>query len=324
MGNGLGLFGMTEDQAVQALDTWGDKDQEPAAERPDANGLDIFSRAIVLQLQFRRLGTHRKVKADAIDVRRDDEGKTDKRLLSITKTILEAPELKAIAQHDGETSRWVDAKKAGPAFANQGGFHLVPNALKAEIDAYLDDRLYERSSLVERFLTVLETRIAETRERLGPLGEGIQYPTRAEASQAFGVTREFMRFGYENQEAAARWQAEALGECRAALRSGFADVVSHLAERLTPDASGKPKVFRDSLVSNFDAFAKEFSVRNLADDTELAELVRRARGILAGVDATDLRKRDSLRRSVARSVAEIDRAAAALVMDKPTRLYGED
>jgi hypothetical protein len=287
------------------------------------NPIDIFSKATVLQLQFRRLGISRKVKTDAIDVKKTaSDTDTDKALVSVTKKILDSPELAAIARHDSETARWVDSKKAGPAFANQGGFHLVPLVLKPEIDRYLDAREAERADLVDAFLEVYSLRIEETRARLGSLKWDVQYPERSEAAAAFGMTRSFMTFGYTDPAAAAQWQAEALQECRATLRLGFAEVISRLAERLTPDESGKPKVFRDSLVKNFEEFAEALSKRNLANDTELAALVQEGRRIMSGVDAGDLRNRGSLRRRVAESVAQIDKAAAALVTNRPSRAYG--
>lgn len=297
--------------------------QASAEDRPP---VDVFARATVLQLQFRRLGTARKVSTDAVDVRGEtDSRQTDKDLLGLTARILDSPELEAIRKHDGETARFIETRKAGPAFANQGGFHLIPNALKDEIDRWLATRTAERDTLIERFLTVFETRIEETRRRLGPVGGTVTYPTIGEARAAFGVTVRYMSFGFERDPAAAAaWRNEALTECRQALRAAFADVVSHWAERLETGPDGKTKTFRDSMVASMNDFVAGFSARNLADDGELAGLVAQARAIVSGVDASTLRKRDGLRAAVGRSMASIKAAADALLMDRPTRLYGDD
>lgn len=317
--SGFGKYESINMGSVYAGDGSDPLDSLPA--KPEA--LDIFSKAAVLHLQFRRLGTSRKVASEAVDVKRGDADRdADKSLLSISKRILEAPELKAIEQHDAATARYIESQKAGPAFANQGGFHLIPLASQPDIIRYLDMRERERADLVESFLTVMDSRIAETRKRLGPLGRNVSYPTRSEAEAAFGVTRSFMTFGYTDPAAAREWQQEALSECRATLRAGFADVVSRLAERLQPGSDGKPKVFRDSLVENFESFVQAFEARNLADDTELGALVAQARRVMSGVDAGELRTRASLRRVVGTAVEAIDKAAAALVTDKPTRYYG--
>lgn len=286
---------------------------------------DIFTKATVLQLQFRRLGTERKVSVSEIDVRGNtEESQADKALLKVSKSILESPELKAIERHDGETARFVDARKSGPAFANQGGFHLVALAVKPAIDAWLDQRLAERGRLVDDMIAAFPTREIETRRRLGPLALGVKWPELAEVRAAFGVTVRYMSFGYTDEGAARAWRAEALTECRQALRAGFRDLVDHLAERLTPGADGKPKTFRDSLVSKFDEFVASFEGRNLANDAELAALVTEARTLMAGVSAGDLRGKEGLRSAVKTRIDQIKRDVDGLVMEVPTRRYAAD
>jgi hypothetical protein len=318
--NGTTLF---EDRTLEDRSTQPWEIDQPEDVKPP---IDVFARAVVLQLQFRRLGTARKVSTDTVEVRGESESrKTDKDLLGITARILDSPELEAIRKHDGQTERFIDSKKSGPAFANQGGFYLLAIVLQGEIEAWLDTREAERWILIERLLDVFDARVEDTKRRLGPLAATITFPTRDQARAAFGLTRRYMSFGFERDpQAAAEWRSEALGECRQALRAAFADVVAHLADRLEPGPEGKPKTFRDSLIANFNEFVESFNARNLADDGELAELVAKARGVLSGVDATDLRKRDGLRAAVARSMAAIKPAVDALVMDKPTRLYGDD
>jgi hypothetical protein len=287
--------------------------------------VDIFSKAAVLQLQFRRLGTRRKVNGSAIDIRGEGPGSsTDRDLVHVTKEILDSPELVAIAQHDGATARYIDVRKSGPAFANQGGFHLVSLALKASIDEWLDTRIAQRESLVERFMVTYETRKAETVARLGPLGAGVEYPSAEKVRAAFGVTRRYMQFGYTDPREARAWQNEALNECRAALRVAFADLVSSLAERLTPGADGTKKIFRDSLVVKFDEFVRDFSARNLADDRELARLVEQARGIMAGVDPGTLRKREGLRNAIGSSMEAIKAQLDPLMVESGQRMYSDD
>jgi len=303
--------------------TW-EIDEATAAAGAPAEALDVFTKASILQLQFRRLGVTRKITSDAIDVKGQTlEERTDKELVRAQKKILVSPELLTIERHDNATQAWIEGRKAGPAFANVGGFHLIPNALQAEVDAYLDDRLKERGELVERFLDQLEYRVAQTKRRLGVLAKDTRFPTVDQAAASFRVARNWFTLGYRDEGAAKQWQADALAECREALRAGFAEVVSHLAERLQPGPDGKLKVFRNTLVENFAAFVETFEARNLANDTELARLVSKARDIMTGVDADTLRKQGALRSAIGRAVSVIDEAAATLVTNAPTRFYGE-
>ena len=61
------------------------------------------------------------------------------------------------------------------------------------------------------------------------------------------------------------------------------------AERLKDGADGKPLKFKQSTVSNLVEFLWHFSFRNVTDDRQLQDLVGRARDLLQGVAADDLR-----------------------------------
>lgn len=311
----------TQASTLNGAATWTADDDDAA----QADPLEIFKRASILQLQFRRYGTSRRVASAAVEIP-DPTGigrDTDKRLVHVRKRILDSPELLLIEQHDGQTARWVDTKKAGPAFVNQGGFHLISTGLQTEVEQELAERIGAREPLIERFLTTLDQRIRETSKRLGPLADGIDYKRGADAAAEFGVTYAWITLGYRDPEAARRWQAEALAECRATLREAFAKIMEHMAERLTPGADGKPRIFRDTLIENFDGFVRDFSARNLADDRELENLVRLSRQVMTGIDAERLRTQDQLRVAVGKAVDQINDVAAKLVMEKPSRYYGE-
>jgi hypothetical protein len=83
--------------------------------------------------------------------------------------------------------------------------------------------------------------------------------------------------------------AEASSEIQQVLRQSMADLVAHMAERLKDGADGKPLKFKQSTVSNLVEFLSNFSFRNVTDDRQLQGLVGRARELLQGVAADDLR-----------------------------------
>ena len=96
-----------------------------------------------------------------------------------------------------------------------------------------------------------------------------------------------------------------------ALRTGFAELVAHAAERLGVRQDGKKMAFHDSMVTKLDEFFGFFAARNLVGDQELAELVERARATMKGVTAEVLRTDDVTRASVKETLdqvkAEMDR-----------------
>jgi len=72
---------------------------------------------------------------------------------------------------------------------------------------------------------------------------------------------------------AARFE-EAVRLAEQAFASELADLVDHLAERLSPGADGRPKVFRDSAIANFSEFVPLVDAE-IAKDGKVNVLARR-------------------------------------------------
>jgi hypothetical protein len=70
-------------------------------------------------------------------------------------------------------------------------------------------------------------------------------------------------------------------------------------------ADGKPLKFKQSTVSNLVEFLSNFSFRNVTDDRQLQDLVVRARDLLQGVAADDLRTSGDMRARVQRGMATL-------------------
>lgn len=290
----------------------------------------IFARAVCVQLATSRLGTRRKV--DTGDITTD----ADRDLLHVSADILQSPELTAIKVHDRTMQEFLRNRASGPALF-KGGVHLIALALVEDTDAEITRRLDAREALVTAFLAVYEKQRDATAAKLGGLADRVTWPTLARVRDSFAASIRYLAmdtpqtlkgikaeiFERERVKAEREW-GEAMIECRQVLRAAFADLVEHLAERLAPaESGGKPKVFRDSLIGNFDEFVKTFTARNIADDDQLADLVRQAQTVMRGVSAQDLRDQEALRAAVARSMADIKDAIDPLVAEKPTRAYNE-
>ena len=81
--------------------------------------------------------------------------------------------------------------------------------------------------------------------------------------------------------------------------------VQHMADRLKEGPDGKPLRFKETTVSNLVEFLANFEFRNVTDDSELQALVAKARELLHGVNADDLRTTGDLRTKVQQGMAEI-------------------
>lgn len=298
---------------------------------PDAS---MFVRAVCLLVEFRRLGTRRKVSSGQIQARNGD---TDTDLLHVAKELLQAPELDAINRADGEMRRYLERRVSGPSLFRTG-VYLIALPLIPEVDAKLEAyRTTERPALVRAFLDVYEQAKTTAGRQLGVLFDPTDYPPVADVERAFAMRTQYLTFSApgtladfradiwerEQQKAADQWTS-ALDECRTVLRVEMRELVSHMADRLQPDVDGKRRVFRDSLVKNMDEFLSTFTARNIADDADLAAIVTQARGVLQGIEPDDLRTADGLRSSVAAQMAQIKTTLDGMVSDGTRRYLSED
>jgi len=266
---------------------------------------------VLLDVRIQKPGKSRK--ADIGKVETTD----DKTMLRLSKQLLDAPELRAVEKQDNEFRAWLYTQ-AVPGAPFRSGIHVIPAALIEDVDARITRYADRRSRLVEAFLLAYPQRIEDARQRLGSQWKATDYPPAENMRAAFSVSYQYLTFETpavlaglnrelwqrEKDKARDMW-AEAQDEMRAAMRQAFGEIVSHMADRLTPGDDGKPKVFRDSLIGNFREFLQTFPARDITNDQELAALVDRARALLSGIDADDLRKADGLRSSVAANIASI-------------------
>jgi hypothetical protein len=97
-----------------------------------------------------------------------------------------------------------------------------------------------------------------------------------------------------------------------------------MVERLTPGDDGRPKVFRDSLVSNLADFLETFEARNLANNADLAAHVATARQLLSGLTPDRLRTSQGAREVLAERFGALKTALDATLIDAPRRKFGSD
>ena len=122
----------------------------------------------------------------------------------------------------------------------------------------------------------------------------------------------------ECQRVSARFD-EAVQLAEQMFLSELGELVSHLAERLSGDADGKPKAFRDSSVENLTEFFQRFSRLNVRSNDELQSLVEQAQAVIGGVQPQQLRDSSALRGQIADELAHVQTALDGLMVDRPRR-----
>jgi len=112
---------------------------------------------------------------------------------------------------------------------------------------------------------------------------------------------------------------EAVQLAEEAFTSELAKLVSHLTERLSGAEDGKPKIFRDTAVTNLTAFFERFRQLNVRSSEQLDALVADAQHVIRGVQPQRLRDNQGLRQQVATELSRVQSVLDGLLVDRPRR-----
>lgn len=295
-----------------------------AVEFKEQTAPSLTSTTCLLSLKLQSPGNRRKARLDQV------ETDADKSMLSLSKELLDSPELAEVKKLDGALRTWIYSRALPSEF--RSGVYLLPLALLEDVDAALQRHTTARAGLVDLFAAAYPGRIDDARRRLASQFKATDYPDVEEIKAAFSVQWSYFTidtpdnlsavsraiFEREQRKAAAQW-SDATEQIKTVLREAMADLVGHMADRLQPDDAGKSKVFRNSLVANLADFLSTFQARNVTNDSELAAIVTRAQGLLEGVTSQDLRDFDGLRVAVQSNMAEMKATLDTMLTDRPGR-----
>lgn len=187
----------------------------------------------------------------------------------------------------------------------------------------LEDAVVDLGDHYEELMTA-------ARRRLGSLYSAADYP--ASLQGMFAVDWEFPSveppeylrrlnpelYEQECDRVRSRFD-EAVRLAEAAFIDEFAQLVSHLCERLSGDRDGRQKVFRNSAVDNLTQFFERFRSLNVGTNAELDRLVEQAQQIVGGVRPQNLRDNSGLRQQVATQLSGVQSVLDGLLVDRPRR-----
>ena len=112
---------------------------------------------------------------------------------------------------------------------------------------------------------------------------------------------------------------EAVQLAEEAFTEELTKLVEHLSERLTGQHEGKPKVFRDTAITNLTEFFQRFQRLNIRSNEQLDELVEQAQGIVLGVEPQRLRENLDLRQQIAEQLGTLQNSLDDLLVERPRR-----
>lgn len=289
------------------------------------NPASIQRDSILLYLSHGRLRTRRKMEAGAVD------SDIDPALLHVSKDILESPELGVIQAHDNNTRTWVRARCLPSPFKGKG-LMILPIALAEQVDTKLEEFKQQRQGLIEQFMVTYQQRKEEARPRLASGYDEDDYPSETKVRRSFtfehimttmetpGKLQTFNRRLYQKELARMDnvWR-QAADTITGALLDEFRKLTAHVSERLAAGEDGKGKIFRDTTITRLTDWLDLFTARNLTSDTELVEVVERARALVKGVDVDSVRDSATLRAQLATEFGSITQEIDKAIINRPTR-----
>jgi hypothetical protein len=294
------------------------------AKQKKMSALELSQKTIALMVKFHKFGNHRKVSTAEVQV------EADKEWISVSKKLVECPELEQILSLDGRVRKFLDSRALPSLLAK--GIYLLPLPYVEEVNAKLQEFSAEREKLVQAFGKVYVAVVREAQKKLDAIFDEGDYPGVEEMERQFYLKFQYISFNtpvaleqinaelYEQEKAKAEivWK-DANETIQQLLRANLGDLVSHLVNKLTPDEGGKKKKFHDSALTNLDEFLKTFDVRNVTNDADLKKLVDKAKKLVAGTSPELLRNEEENRAFVTAGFEEIKKAIAPMIVERPKR-----
>ena len=301
---------------------------EPRSQASTSASDRLRSTMAAARLSFNWLGVRKSLSSSQKDQAADSFGAEGK-FLSAGKKLLDTshPAFKAVtAVRSQAVSYWKGISLPFP----EPGIRLIP---QGSIDEFNERMSCFRDELDEAVLQLNEhydeLRHA-ARERLGDLFDLSDYPTTLVGM--FAIEHDFPSvepppylrqlspelYQQECQRVQSRFD-EAVQLAEQAFIEELARLVDHLSERLSGSADGKPKVFRDSAVTNMAEFFERFRGLNVRSNEQLDELVRNAQRVVQGVEPQQLRDSQTLRQTISTQMAAVQAGLDQLLVDRPRR-----
>ena len=280
------------------------------------------------RLSFTWLGVRKSLTLAQKNQAADSFG-AEARFLSAEKKLLDTshPAFKAVTAIRGRMiAFWKSVSLPFP----EPGLRLIPQRMISEFN----DQVITLREELDQAVLALDEHYDELRSaarvRLGDLYNSDDYPPNLIG--LFSIDHdypsveppEYLRrlspelYEQECRRAQSRFD-EAVQLAEQAFLDEMARLVDHLSERLNGQDDGRPKVFRDSAVTNLREFFDRFRMLNVRSSEQLDELVANAQQMLGGVDPQQLRDSATLRSRVVNQLASVQSNLDGLLVDRPRR-----
>jgi hypothetical protein len=305
-------------------------------------GSKLFERTMCLDVTIRRFGITRKASMGTVQVN------ADKELLNLSKKLVESKAYSQVVSTANALRQYMKRVSVPDPFV-KSGFYRVPVEMVEAVATKLEEFKAEFNQHVSAFCDEYEgkgeddkgnPRVSLADQMAGPLGSlynAMDYPTVDKVRASFGIEWRYVEndvpgrlksiskrlFEAELQKEKAK-AVSSMEEIRNAIRLEMSKLVETMAERLKPTADGKKRILRSSTVENMEGFLETFSLRDVTDDADLSALVEKARNVMRGVDAEQIRSDDDLRARISQTFDELVEQVEPMVVNRNTRQISLD
>jgi hypothetical protein len=210
------------------------------------------------------------------------------------------------------------------------GVRLIPQQVITEFDQQVVNLRSELDDAVAELDRRYDELRSAARVRLGDLFDASDYPVSLiglfaiEHDYPSVEPPDYLRqlnpelYQQECQRVQSRFD-EAVQLAEQAFLEELVRLVDHITERLSGTDDGKPRVFRDSAVTNLTEFFERFRTLNVRSNEQLDELVARAQQVLGEVNPQELRDSVTLRQRVVTQLSGVQSSLDGLLVDRPRR-----
>jgi len=210
------------------------------------------------------------------------------------------------------------------------GLTLIPKAQIERVETVLNAHRIDFVEQVDLFVEHYNNAIDSAQYMLGPLFNDNDYPMNVR--KKFDFTWRYMVIDTPGKhtilsaeifkrevEKFEQLMDEARETAIIALRSEFADHISHMVERLKPTDGMKPKIFKASMLTNIRDFLESFKSRDLFEDSQIHELIEQAKKLTSNIYPDHLRSSTALREHISTEMAKVGEALDKAIIDAPRR-----
>ncbi len=284
----------------------------------------------LLKFEIHRWGNRAKANKNEI------ETSADKEMLSASIKLVDSQEYKDIVNFQMDTARWLDTMMVKSKIM-AGCYHIKDDkeAIK-QIEDEIDRRSQILEELVEIFINVYSKQINEAEGKLHGQFDIKRYPSPSEIRNKFYFFYAWLKVysdetslskkAFKRQQAALEKRMHDCTETiTQTLRQSFAKLISHATEIIKPNKDGKQKRWKDASFDNITQFISVFNHRNITNDVELENLVKRAQDVLAQIEDPQKMKKDKdLLKFVDKSFKTINKELETMIVTNPSRKFNLD